>query len=206
MTFGIDWSIIFSVKTTNTRQILLETGKQLIWEKGYTATGILDVLQAANVPKGSFYHYFKSKDVFVLVVLDSYAQEHYTHVGHHLEDETLTPLSRLHRFFTAAGHWFESMPAYRGCMVGNLSQELGAYNEDFRSRLQAMLDQLRSNIQLCLQQAQDCGELPAQMPIEQMADFCLSGLHGALLRMKVSQNPAPLHAFLAILFDRVLVN
>jgi TetR/AcrR family transcriptional repressor of nem operon len=192
------------MKNANTKQTLLEAGKQLIWEKGYTATGIQDVLQAANVPKGSFYHYFESKDSFVFAALESYMQEYYDHVGHYLEDETLTPLIRLRRFFEAAGDWFESQPSYRGCMIGNLSQELSACNEVFRFRLQSLFEQLRSHILRCLQRAQQNGELSAELSADQLADFCLNGLHGALLRMKVNQNPAPLHAFLAILFERVL--
>lgn len=193
------------MKTTNTRQILLEAGKQLIWEKGYSATGIQDVLRAANVPKGSFYHYFESKDTFVFAALDCYMQEYNTHVGHFLVDESLTPLTRLHRFFEAAGAWFESQPSYRGCMIGNLSQELSAYNEDFRAHLQDLFEQLRALIRHNVQLAQECGELSAQIDADQMADFCLNSLHGALLRTKVNHDPAPLHAFLAILFERVLV-
>ncbi|QBD76954.1 TetR family transcriptional regulator [Ktedonosporobacter rubrisoli] len=192
------------MKKANTRQHLLEVGKQLIWEKGYTATGIQDVLHAAGVPKGSFYHYFASKDAFVLAALESYMQEYDTYVGHYLEDETHTPLERLQLFFEAAGRWYASLLSYRGCMVGNLSQELAAYNEPFRARLQDALTHLRLRIQRCIAQAQASGELSPTLEVEQTADFCLNSLHGALLRMKVEQDPAPLHTFLRILFERVL--
>lgn len=193
------------MKTANTRQILLEAGKELIWEKGYSATGIQDVLRTANVPKGSFYHYFESKDAFVFSALECYVQEYHAHVGYFLVDESMTPLTRLRRFFAAAGAWFESQPSYRGCMIGNLSQELSAYNEDFRAHLQDLFEQLRSLIRHNVQLAQERGELATQIDADQMAEFCLGGLHGALLRTKVNQNPAPLHAFLAVLFERVLV-
>ncbi len=192
------------MKTASTKQLLLEVGKQLIWEKGYNATGIQDVLRVANVPKGSFYHYFESKDAFTFAVLESYIQETYTHFGHYLEDESLTPLTRVRQLFEAAGRWFESLPSYCGCMVGNLSQELAAYNEVFRLKLQDVFEHSRLGICHCLQQAQESGELSTGLAADQLADFCLSGLQGALLRMKVSQDSAPLHAFLAILFERVL--
>ncbi|GHO51317.1 TetR/AcrR family transcriptional regulator [Ktedonospora formicarum] len=192
------------MKTTSARQLLLEAGKQLIWEKGYTATGIQDVLQAAGVPKGSFYHYFESKDAFVLAVLESYIQEYDTHVGHYLEDESLTPLTRLHQFVEAASRWFASLPSYRGCIIGNLSQELAAYNERFRLRLAEALEQLHGHIRHCLQQAQENDELSRDLQVDQVAHFCLNGLQGALLRMKVHQDPAPIHAFQTLLFERVL--
>ncbi len=192
------------MKTTNAKEALLKAGKQLIWEKGYAATGIQEVLHAANVPKGSFYHYFDSKDAFVFAVLESYLQDLNTSFGHYLGDETLTPLPRLHRYFEAAVSWYESLPGYAGCMLGNLSQELAAYNEPFRLKLQDWFEQWRSQILYCLQQAQKRGELPENLAVDQMTDFCLNGLQGALLRAKVSQNAAPLHAFLAVLFEHVL--
>ncbi len=66
------------------------------------------------------------------------------------------------------------------------------------------IEQLRGRILRCLQQAQQNGELSAELSTDSLADFCLNGLHGALLRMKVNQSPAPFHAFLTILFDQVL--
>ncbi len=193
------------MKTTTTKQALLKAGKHLIWEKGYAATGIQEVLHAADVPKGSFYHYFDSKDAFVVAVLESYLQDLNTRFGYSLGDTTLTPLMRLRQYFEAAVSWYESLPAYAGCMLGNLSQELAAHNEPFRFRLQSWFEQWHSSILDCLQQAQECGELSASLNVDHLTDFCLNGLQGALLHAKVSQNPASLHAFLSILFERVLV-
>ncbi|HEX6484416.1 MAG TPA: TetR family transcriptional regulator C-terminal domain-containing protein [Ktedonobacteraceae bacterium] len=192
------------MKTTNAKQALLAAGKELIWEKGYTATGIQDILHVANIPKGSFYHYFASKDALVLAVVESYFQDFNTHAGHYLDDESLTPLTRLRRHFEAAGQWFESFSSYRGCMLGNLIQELAAHHEVFRGRFRGLLEQWRSSLVHCLRQAQDGGELPVQQSVDQVADFCISGFQGALLVMKVSQSPAPLHAFLTMLFEVVL--
>ena len=193
------------MKTNNTQQTLLKVGKQLIWEKGYAATGIQEILQAANIPKGSFYHYFDSKDTFVIAILENYLQDLHTSFGHYLEDETLTPLPRLRRYFEAAIGWYGALPGYTGCLLGNLSQELAAYNEPFRLRLLGWFDQWRSHILDCLHQAQQCGELPISLSVDQLANFCLNGLQGALLHAKISQSSAPLHAFLAILLKRVLV-
>lgn len=198
--------LVYSIvmKTASTKQLLVEAGKQLIWEKGYSATGIQDVLRAAGVPKGSFYHYFESKDAFVFAVLESYLQEYNSRIGHYLGDESLRPLMRLRQFFEAAAHWFASLPSYRGCIVGNLSQELGATNEVFRVRLADILEQLRRSIRHCLQLAQESGELSTDLEVDQLAHFCLNGLHGAILRTKVNQDSAPLYAFLSLLFERVL--
>ena len=192
------------MKTTNAKQALLKAGTQLIWEKGYAATGIQEVLHIAQVPKGSFYHYFESKDAFVIAILEQYLQDLNTSFGYYLEDETLTPLSRLRQYFAASVRWYESLPGYTGCMLGNLSQELAAYHEPFRLMLQRWFEQWRSSILDCLQQAQKRGELSASLEVEQLADVCLNGLQGALLQAKVSKSAAPLHAFLTILCEHVL--
>ena len=54
----------------NTRQKILEVGAEIIHLKGYNHTGLQEILQAAGVPKGSFYNYFKNKEDFGLQVID----------------------------------------------------------------------------------------------------------------------------------------
>lgn len=58
--------------TGTTRQHILDTAELIIGQKGFTAVGLNEVLLAAGVPKGSFYHYFGSKDAFGVALLDSY--------------------------------------------------------------------------------------------------------------------------------------
>ncbi|MBX9686863.1 MAG: TetR/AcrR family transcriptional regulator, partial [Candidatus Obscuribacterales bacterium] len=53
----------------DTRAILLEAGMAVMYEKGYSNTGIQEVLSSVGVPKGSFYHYFDSKEDFALKII-----------------------------------------------------------------------------------------------------------------------------------------
>ena len=57
---------------TDVRQHILDTAKPIILGKGFSAVGLNELLSAADVPKGSFYHYFKSKEAFGEALLDSY--------------------------------------------------------------------------------------------------------------------------------------
>jgi len=52
----------------NTRKRIIETGAAIIHRKGFNHTGIQEILNAAKVPKGSFYNYFKSKEDFGLQI------------------------------------------------------------------------------------------------------------------------------------------
>jgi AcrR family transcriptional regulator len=56
--------MILSKKAEATRQHILDTGYQLVLHKGFAGLGLLEILKACNVPKGSFYHYFSSKEAF----------------------------------------------------------------------------------------------------------------------------------------------
>jgi len=65
----IDWSIsIMNSDTTKNR--IIQKGAELVYLKGFNNTGIQEVLQAAEVPRGSFYFYFKNKEEFGLCLVD----------------------------------------------------------------------------------------------------------------------------------------
>lgn len=183
---------------------LLKTGARFFREKGYNHTGIQEVLQTTGVPKGSFYYYFKSKEDFGLEIIDNNASEHNWVLDSYLNDETLTPLTRLRRYFEAKCEEFTSLQCREGCLLGNLGQELADQNERFRLRLEEIFAQWRDRYVECLQQAQDTGEIPPHLDVRVLGEFCLNSWEGALQQMKVSKSPAPLKAFITVMFDLVL--
>ena len=65
-----------NTNTSDTRQHILDTAQPIILDKGFTAVGLNQLLSAAAVPKGSFYHYFKSKEAFGEALLDSYFENY----------------------------------------------------------------------------------------------------------------------------------
>lgn len=74
-----------------TRDKLIEAGLQLMLAKGYTNTGIQEIVNQAGVPKGSFYHYFDSKESFALAIIDSFDRNHLLKIRRHLSsDQALT--------------------------------------------------------------------------------------------------------------------
>ncbi|MCA0315662.1 MAG: TetR family transcriptional regulator C-terminal domain-containing protein [Candidatus Melainabacteria bacterium] len=70
-----------------TRDKLIEAGLQLMLAKGYTNTGIQEIVNQAGVPKGSFYHYFDSKESFALAIIDSFDRNHLLKIRRHLSSE-----------------------------------------------------------------------------------------------------------------------
>lgn len=192
------------MSTNTTRDALIETGTQRFLQTGYNHTGIQGVVQAVGVPKGSFYCHFNSKEDFGLQVVAHYFEVHAATLRRYLGDESVSPLRRLHQYFEAYCEHFESSQDWEGCLIGNLSQEMAGQSEAFRLRLKDLFEQWHKGLMDCLKQAQDAGEIPPHLDVQAVAEFCLNSWEGALLRMKVTKNTAPLRTFMTILFESVL--
>jgi len=189
----------------DTREHILTCGGQIIHHKGFNATGLHEILQAAGVPKGSFYFYFKSKEDFGLALIDHYHDLFAKRVSALVTDETLPPLERLRRFFLWFHEYFAKEGFIKGCPIGNLVQELGDVNPAFREKLNATLERLIHVIATLLQAAHDQGALPPRLSPEATARFIVSAWQGALLRMKAVAGPEPLDNFITIIFEVLLV-
>ena len=108
------------------REVLLRCGMELLTEQGFSATGLEAVLKRATVPKGSFYYYFASKEAFGREVMDAYDAYFGKKLDRWLQDGSRAPLDRLMDFVADASAGMRKHEFRRGCLVGNLSQELGA--------------------------------------------------------------------------------
>ncbi len=183
---------------------LLEAGTDLILEWGYNHCGLDRILKAAGVQKGSFYHFFKNKEDFALQVVDRYAEERLAQLDRDLGDPEYRPLERLRRYFEGAARRHRDRGYRKGCLFGNLGQEMADQSEAFRTRLEGVLGLYRSKIADCLREAQSAGELRTDLKAERLAGFCLDSWEGALLRMKVAKGYEPLEDFLTVMFETVL--
>src|ERR1700678_683117 len=91
----------FGTKTASstTRDYLIEVGLALMRKYGYGATGVQEILDAAGVPKGSFYHHFSSKEEFTAAVVERYVTLAGEHCRKVLTNTQEAPLRRLRRYF-----------------------------------------------------------------------------------------------------------
>lgn len=191
----------------DTRARILQAGAELLHRQGYAATGIQQVLDACGVPKGSFYHYFKSKEDFGLAVVDMHAERMLAGAEAMFANPDIPPMERIRRFFERFLGLF-SDPAHplgvSGCPIGNLVQELAASSPAFRQRLDGVLSGLEERMALALRQAHAAGEIPARLDPEETARFITSCWQGAILRAKAAGNPAPLVRCRDFLLNEVL--
>lgn len=199
-----DRSSICAMEKKDTRAEIIAAGTAMISLHGYNATGIDAVLRQVGVPKGSFYHYFGSKEEFGLAVIEHFAERYSQKLDALLRDDQVTPLNRIRNYLEGGLARLEQNQCSKGCLIGNLGQELADQNERFRARLDAIFGDWKERFAACLAEAQRTGELRAEVDAGVLAGFVLSGWEGAILRAKVMKSAQPLRDFIATLFGCVL--
>lgn len=188
----------------DTRRELIRIGTSLISRHGFSATGIDAVLKEAGIPKGSFYHYFKSKEEFGLAVIDHFAEGFELRLEAFLDDDEVAPLNRIRNFLETGLARVSQNQCSRGCLIGNLGQEMADRNDRFRARLDEVFTSWKERFAACLAEAQQRGELSPDQDAEVLAGFILSGWEGAILRAKVMKSTRPMQDFIEVLFGVVL--
>lgn len=179
----------------DTREILLRAGIEILTEKGFSTTGIDEVLRRVAIPKGSFYHYFSSKEVFGGELINRYAIYLAQRLDRFLLDDSLAPLQRLQAFLDDAQIAMARYDYKRGCMIGNLGQEMGALPEAYRTHLTTVLNDWQTRVQHCLQAAQAAGEISSETDCQKLAAYFWIGWEGAVLRAKLESNASALMIF-----------
>jgi len=188
----------------DTRADILKVGTDIIARQGFNATGIDAVLKGAGVPKGSFYHYFSSKEAFGLAVLDGFAERYGRKLDEFFSDPSVRHLQRLRNYLDYSMERVARNGFAKGCLVGSLGQELADQHEPLRRRIDEIFQDWQRRFAACFRAAQEAGELSRAIAPERLAAFLLDGLEGALLRAKVTKTLDPIREFVSILFDRVL--
>lgn len=195
-----DTSLSRSAARAETRHRLLRTGAEILCEQSFSSMGIEFVLKRAGVSKGSFYHFFVSKELFGLEVIAHYAEFFNRRLDRTLKSDGTPALERLRRY-TEDG--MEGMTRYefkRGCLIGNLMQELAATHPAFREAITKVLLGWEDRITDCLEQAVAEGDIPPSINVRPYAEFFWTGWEGALMQAKRHQTVEPLKQFVQVFF------
>ncbi len=193
-------------KHDDKKAAILEKSSDIMYLKGYNATGVQELADAANIPKGSFYNYFKSKEDFAIDLMDSYCAMGCQMMSEILEDKSLSPLKRIEKLFSEmTEHFTKDAKFQKGSFVGNLCQEMGDTNKPISKAAERSFNHMKEPIIKLLQEAQDIGEISKSHDIEDLAEFMMNSKEGALLRMKSSKNAKPLKVFQDMIMKLLLM-
>lgn len=179
----------------DTRMLLIRSGVEVLTESSFASAGIDGILKKVGVPKGSFYYYFKNKEAFGLAVIDEYARYFDEKLQSHLLSQDLPPLKRLESFVHSADAGMKKYHYKRGCLVGNLGQEIGLLPDSFRQELQDIFSQWQQRVADCLIEAQQAGDLLPTTDCQQLAEYFWLGWEGAVMRAKLIENGEPLRLY-----------
>jgi TetR/AcrR family transcriptional regulator, transcriptional repressor for nem operon len=173
---------------------LLTAGLDLVHARGFSASGVKDITDAAGVPKGSFYAYFASKEAFAAAVLDHYWSDIEARLVPLLEANG-SARERITRFFHALADEHESGNFLLGCLVGNLSLELGGSSEAVRTELTRILGRWDDAVAACVRVGQSDSEIQADRGADELASALIEAWEGAALRGKVTRSRRPYDRF-----------
>ncbi len=178
-----------------TRERIIRSGLALLTEYSFGAMGLDGLLRAAGAPKGCFYHHFGSKQAFVAEVIDAYDayfEERYVRL---LKDTAVPPLERLDRWMLEARRGMARHGFRRGCLVGNLVQEIGPHDALLRDQLHALVRKWERWTCNLLQEAVDAGHLREGTDARLLARLFWGGWQGAILMAKLEGRARPLDEF-----------
>lgn len=186
------------------RTRLLDVGLAAFAKRGYHGTGIKEIVDTANVPKGSFYNYFKSKEDYGIAIVLRHSAEFWlkwhTSAAEHPDD----PLLVLRGCFAAmlSDHIDCSVNTF--CVVAHVAAEMCEASSKCRSAMTAVLKEWRENLACFITRAQQAGQIRTDVDADQLATLFWDAWQGALLRMKMQESADPVKQLVALMFDSIL--
>ncbi|MGK9418643.1 TetR/AcrR family transcriptional regulator [Pseudomonas cedrina] len=178
-------------ETKSARQAILDTAQLIVGRKGFSAVGLNEILQAADVPKGSFYHYFSSKDAFGVVLLDHYF-DHYVHGMQQLFDQPgLTQHAKLMRYWDC---WIDNQTGCTDagkCLAVKLGAEVSDLSEPMRLALQRGTARTIGLLAKALQAGIEDGSVTLAQHPESLAQRLYALWLGTSVMSKITRTSAP---------------
>lgn len=178
------------------REHILETAQAIISGKGFSAVGLNEILQASGVPKGSFYHYFGSKEAFGEELLKRYFSSYFATLDRLLSRPGLSAAERLMGYWEA---WLESQSAcdpMGKCLVVKLAAEVSDLSEAMRRVLHQETERVIARLKKAVEAGIADGSLSSDLDAAIMAATLYQLWLGATLRAKIVRDRQPMEVAL----------
>ena len=179
----------------DTKQKLIDTALELIWQSSYGAVSVDDICRAADVKKGSFYHYFPSKSALAVAILDFMFED-----GRADMDACFSPdVPPLERFERLTDKWLaeqrEALAKYGrvcGCPFTSIGSEMAVQDELICAKVQEMIGRIERYFESALRDAVAEGLLPAATDIKTKASEIYAYAIGAEMMARIQNSLTPL--------------
>jgi len=169
------------------REKLLDQGVKMLMDQGYHGTGLKQILDVVQIPKGSFYNYFGSKEKFAAEAITHYIEPFIELLTQHLKAPNTDGLTALKNYYAELITEVEKSGYKGGCLLGNMMGEVGDTSEECRQSLLATIERYNLLQESALLSAQDEGLVRKDRSAKNMTDLLFSSWQGALLQMKIEK-------------------
>jgi TetR/AcrR family transcriptional repressor of nem operon len=183
------------------REKLVSSALETLHAKGFNGCSIQDITDAAQVPKGSFFNHFRSKEALALEVLGRYGEGSRMDI---LFNQDVRPLERLKQHFNYLADGYEKWDYERGCLLGNFGTEMANAYPQMRDALRQTFEFWSGAVSSVLKEAQAAGDIDPRLDPDQLGQFLVNAWEGVAMRLKVVKNRAPVDEFFKICFTLLL--
>ncbi|HCE4671148.1 TPA: TetR/AcrR family transcriptional regulator [Vibrio parahaemolyticus] len=149
-----------NAKINDTRQHILDVGYELIVTRGFTSVGLSELLKTAEVPKGSFYHYFKSKEQFGEAMIQDYFNKYFEQLAARFTNTELNGYQRLMSYFEEMVKVEDDVCNANKCLLVKLSAEVSDLSEPMRIALRRGADKTIQAMAECIDVGIQDGSIP----------------------------------------------
>jgi TetR/AcrR family transcriptional regulator, transcriptional repressor for nem operon len=180
---------------TASRARLLDVGRTSFQRAGFHASGVQDLTQHAEVPKGSFYSYFESKEAFAGEVLEAFwASLELRHLPK-LRDCKLSCVDRLTQFFRGVSEEHRRDGFVFGCLIGNFALETSATSEALRGKIALIMARWEDAVAACIAEGQATKEIAPEPSPSEIAATLIEAWEGATMKGKITRDRTPYRRF-----------
>jgi TetR/AcrR family transcriptional repressor of nem operon len=192
-------------RAANKRAAIIHAGARLMYQKGYHGTSIKDIVDAVEMPKGSFYNYFPSKEEFTIEALEYYTQNRLEEFGNGLKDTSISPVKRIGAIFRNNPDRLSSLDFTPMSFMEKISTELNFSHPEICGIVNNLFDSFRDAVTNCLIEAQRQNEVCKEKNATELAEFILYAWHGAMLHAEHPDDKDTVNEFCNILERDLLV-
>ena len=138
---------------------IIDLGKTVFRTNGLNKTGVNMIIEKAELPKGSFYNFFESKEDYARQVLNSYVSDQYAFASKILDDNEKGPLERIESFYRTMIDINGAENCENGCLLANMTMEMGGHSDDFSHDMDYHFAGITEILAKCVAAGQNQGEI-----------------------------------------------
>lgn len=186
-----------------TREKILIAAFEEIYEHGYQAASLSNILKNTGATKGALYHHFKNKKELGYAVLDEVVCESYMDSWIRPLKNVDDPITVIKTLLIEYSEMATENDIRRGCPLHNLAQEMSPIDDDFRERISKAYSDWQDAIESALEQGKQAGNVNPSIDSKSLALLFVATLEGCMGMAKTTQSITTLTCCGEALLERV---